>query len=432
MQIRSQRIIPNLQLNYGKDPIKIVKGRGQYLFDEKGNKYTDCINNVCTVGHCHPLVVKAIQDQVAELNTNSRFLHDNMVQCAIELGQTLPEPLRVCVFVNSGSEANELAIRMARAYTRQKDMLILDSAYHGNTNLLVELSPYKYEGPGGFIPPNTTNKIMLPDTYRGPYKADNPNAGPLYALDVKHKIEIIQAQGRNVCAFLAESIQSCGGQIIYPPNYLRDVYKYVRAAGGVCIADEVQTGYARVGKHFWAFELQDVVPDIVVVGKPMANGYPMSAVITTPKVAAAFSNGMDYFNTFGGNPVGCAAALAVLRAIKEDGLQENSHVVGDYVLSKLKALQSRHPLMGDVRGIGLMIGIELVRDRQTLEPATAEAKECILLCRKNFVLLSVDGPLNNVIKIKPPTCFTIADADTMLHEFDRALTSIESRMQAHL
>jgi len=432
MKLRKEHLFPSMCTSYSSEPLKIVKGRGQYLYDETGKQYLDIVNNVCTVGHCHPNVVKAVQDQVAELNTNSRYLHDTIVQYAMELGQKFPEPLRVCVFVNSGSEANELALRIARAYTGEKDLLVLDGAYHGNTTTLVEISPYKYEGKGGFTPPETTHKVMLPDTYRGPYKADNPNAVSLYVDDISRAIKEVKAAGRGITGFLAESFPSCAGQVPLPPGYLKEAYKVVRAAGGLCIADECQTGYGRSGDTYWAFQTQDVMPDIVTLGKPSGNGMPLGVVVTTHKIAAAFTKYKEFFSTFGGNPVCCAAGLAVLRAIDNDHLQENARVVGSYLLSELRKLKPKHTLIGDVRGFGLMIGIELVKNHQTLEPATAEASEVVMIMKSNGVLLSTDGPSETVLKIKGPLCLTRADVDLAVRELDKALSIVEAKSKARL
>jgi 4-aminobutyrate aminotransferase-like enzyme len=255
---------------------------------------------------------------------------------------------------------------------------------------------------------------MMPDTYRGPYKADDPNAGHKYAADVKRALEEINNTGKRVSAFICESALGCGGQIILPDGYLKQAFAHVRRAGGVCIADEVQTGLGRVGSHFWAFETQGVVPDIVTIGKPLGNGHPLAAVVTTPEIAASFDNGMEYFNTFGGNPVSCAVGLAVLDVIEEEGLQENALKVGAHLKEGLEELKSRHQLIGDVRGMGLFIGVELVRDRETLEPAAKQANYVIERMKEHGILLSTDGPLHNVLKIKPPIVFSTLDCDRLV------------------
>jgi 4-aminobutyrate aminotransferase-like enzyme len=262
---------------------------------------------------------------------------------------------------------------------------------------------------------------MMPDTYRGPFKADDPNAGEKYAADIKRVLEEINEAGKRVSAFICESALGCGGQIILPDGYLKEAFAQVRRAGGVCIADEVQTGLGRVGSHFWAFETQGVVPDIVTIGKPLGNGHPLAAVVTTPEIAASFDNGMEYFNTFGGNPVSCAVGLALLDVIEEEGLQENALKVGAYLKSELEALRNRHPLIGDVRGQGLFIGVELVLNRETLEPAAKQAAYVVERMKESSILISTDGPLHNVLKIKPPILFSSVDANALLSLLDRVM-----------
>jgi 4-aminobutyrate aminotransferase-like enzyme len=337
------------------------------------------------------------------------------------LTSTLPAPLRVCWFTNSGSEANELALRLARTYTRQRDVIVLDAAYHGNTTLLTDISPYKFNGPGGTGASEWVHTAPLPDLYRGVHRREDPDAGTKYAADVAEIAARVVAAGRGVAAFIAEGAPSVGGQILLPKGYLRDVYAAVRAAGGVCIADEVQTGLGRLGTDFWAFESQGVVPDIVVAGKPLGNGHPLGAVITTPEIAAAFDNGMEYFNTFGGNTVSCAIGLAVLDVLRDEDLQAHALTVGHRLLDGLRALSRTHEIIGDVRGSGLFLGAELVRDRDTLAPASAEAAFVVNRMRERGVLVGTDGPLHNVVKIRPPMPFDDADADRLLETFDAAL-----------
>ncbi len=396
----------NLSISYD-EPLKIIRGWKQFLYDDTGRAFLDVYNNVPLVGHSHPRVVEAVQKQVAVLNTNTRYLHDNIVTYAERLTGKLPEPLQVCYFLNSASEANELALRLVRAYTGREDMIVLDAAYHGNTTTLIDISPYKFNGPGGKGKKPWVHIAPIPDDYRGPYKRGDPQAGPKYA---KHVAEIVD--GVKPAAYIAESLPSVGGQIVFPPGYLTDVYKCVRAAGGLCIADEVQVGFGRLGNCFWGFELQRVTPDVIVLGKPIGNGFPLAAVITTRQIAAAFDNGMEFFSTFGGNPVACAAGLAVLDVLEEEGLQENARIVGDYLLRGLRAID--HELIGDVRGAGLFLGVELVRDRATLEPAAAEASRVVNRMRERGILAGTDGPLHNVIKLRPPLCFTKADADRVV------------------
>lgn len=417
---RRALIGPSLRLAY-RAPLVIARGRRQFLFDHEGRPYLDAVNNVAHVGHCHPRVVRAGQAQMAVLNTNTRYLHPYLVDFAERLIGTLPAPLTVCYVVNSGSEANELALRLARTHTRHRDIVVLEGGYHGNTSSLVDISPYKFDGPGGQGCPPHVVKVPVPDPYRGRYRGSDASVGACYAREIAAAVAARRAQGRSIAAFIAESLPSCAGQIVPPQGFLAEAYASVRAAGGVCIADEVQVGLGRVGSHFWGFETQDVVPDIVTIGKPIGNGHPLGAVVTTPEIAASFDNGMEYFNTFGGNPVSCTIGLAVLDVIRDEGLQDHARLVGARLLAGLRDLQRAHPIVGDVRGRGLFLGIELVEDRDSLAPATRQATHIVNRLRELGVLVSSDGPFDNVIKIKPPLVFTAADADRLVEVLDRVL-----------
>ncbi len=387
---RRRSLGPSLSISY-REPLHMLYGRGAYLYDSGGRAYLDCVNNVAHVGHSHPRVVRAAAEQMARLNTNTRYLDAHLVDYVERLAATLPEPLRVVYLVCSGSEANELALRLARAHTGRDGAIVVDTAYHGNTNALIDLSPYKFDGPGGRGKPAHVTVLPLPggETPRCP-----DGAG----------------------AFFCESALSCAGQVILPPGYLRRIYAQVRAAGGVCVADEVQTGFGRAGSHFWMFETQGVVPDIVTMGKPIGNGHPLAAVVTTPEIAASFANGMEYFNTFGGNPVSCAVGLAVLDVIRDEGLQENARETGEYLIAGLRELQARHPAITDVRGLGLFLGFET--------PAEAVATELVNRMKDRGVLLSTDGPRHNVIKIKPPLVFRRPEADLLLDRLDATLAEL--------
>ena len=413
----------NLSIAY-RDPVKIVRGWQQYLFDDTGRQFVDAYNNVPHVGHAHPRVVRAAARQMRVLNTNTRYLNDLPSQYAERLTDTLPEPLRVCYLTNSASEANELALRLARAYTGARDLIVLEAAYHGNTTTLIDISPYKHAGPGGQGAPDWVHVAPLPDDYRGEFRRDDPEAGAKYAQRVAELAEIVRAAGRGLCGFIAETCPSVGGQLMLPPGYLAEVYRNVRAAGGVCIADEVQTGLGRIGSHLWAFEAHDVVPDIVVMGKPLGNGHPLAAVVTTRAIADAFDNGMEYFSTFGGNTVSCAVGLAVLDVMRDEGLQAHSLHVGARMLESLRTVQAHHRIVGDVRGSGLFLGVELVRDRVTLEPAGAEASYVANRMRARGVLLGTDGPHHNVIKIRPPMPFSIGDAELVVELLDDVLREL--------
>eukprot|EP00026_Physarum_polycephalum_P000848 Phypoly_transcript_00849.p1 GENE.Phypoly_transcript_00849~~Phypoly_transcript_00849.p1 ORF type:complete len:766 (+),score=93.29 Phypoly_transcript_00849:1021-3318(+) len=420
LQVRDKHISKNFSTSY-KKPLNIVRGYMQYLYDDEGQAYLDGVNNVSHVGHCHPHVVTAGQKQMNVLNTNTRYLHPKIVKYAKRLCATLPEPLSVCFFVCSGSEANELALRLARTHTKQKDVIVIDGAYHGNTANLIDVSPYKFNGKGGTGKPDHIHIVRMADTYRGPYKKDDASAGPKYAEDVKNVLADLGTKDKKIAAFICEAILGCGGQVVLPTNYLKTAFAHVRKAGGVCIADEVQTGFGRVGSHFWAFETQGVVPDIVTMGKPIGNGHPMGAVVTTPEIAASFCNGMEYFNTFGGNPVSCAIGMAVLDVIEKEELQKHSLEVGKFLLEGLEDLKRKHKIIGDVRGMGLFVGIELVLDRSTLEPAAEQASYIANRMSECGILISTDGPLHNVLKLKPPLVFSKQNASKLVSVLDAIL-----------
>ena len=410
----------NLSISY-RQPLKMVRGLRQFLYDHEGRAYLDVVNNVCHVGHCHPHVVRAGQQQLGVLNTNTRYLHDNIVDYAERLLATFPDPLNVVFFVCSGSEANELALRLARTYTNRQDIIMLDAAYHGNSQALVDISPYKHDGAGGRGAPPWAHAALMPDPYRGRYRGYAAQVGAAYAAHVKDLVDELAGTTPGVAAFIAESVLGCGGQIVLPDEYFAQAFAHVRAAGGVCIADEVQVGFGRVGSHFWGFETQGVVPDIVTMGKPIGNGHPLAAVVTTAEIADAFANGMEYFNTFGGNPVSCAIGRAVLEVIEGEELQQNAWNAGNRLQEGLRDLMARYPLMGDVRGLGLFVGAELVTDPQTLDPAPKHAAYIANRMRDHGILISTDGPLHNVLKMKPPIVFTTQDADRLVATLETIL-----------
>ncbi len=417
---RRSRLGPNLSVSYRR-PLPVVRGHRQYLFDADGQRFLDAVNNVAHVGHSHPAVVGAVARQMAVLNTNTRYLHENLTAYAERLTALLPAALSVCFIVCTGSEAGELALRLARAHTGRSGVIVLDGAYHGNTSALVDISPYKFDGPGGRGCPPHVRKVRTPDLFRGAYRREDPDAGTRYARDVAAAAGQLAAGGAGVAAFFCESLLGCAGQIVLPDGYLTASYAAARAAGAVCVADEVQVGFGRVGTHTWGFETQRVVPDIVTMGKPIGNGFPLAAVVTTPEIAASFDTGMEYFNTYGGNPVSCAAGLAVLDVMRDEGLQARARVVGAHLARGLQNLLSRFPVVGDVRGLGMFLGVELVRSRETLEPAAEQAAYVVNRMRERGVLVSTDGPLHNVIKIKPPLPFSTGDADRLVDTLENIL-----------
>ena len=410
---RKASIGGNLSVSYRKDPVQAVRGYMQYLFDANGRRYLDAYNNVPHVGHCHPRVVAAVSEQLAILNTNTRYLQHQLTDYAEELTATLPSPLRVCFFTASGSEANELALRLARAHTGAKDLLVMDAAYHGHTTTLIDISPYKHDGPGGQGAPGWVVKTPIPDVFRGEFRGRD--AGMKYAAQVGEAM-----QGRRICGYIAETCPSVGGQMLLPQGYLPEVYRLVRRAGGVCIADEVQTGFGRIGTFFWAFEQHGVVPDIVVLGKPIANGYPLGAVICSAEIARSFDNGMEYFSTFGGSTAAVVAARETLRVTLDEGLQSHALQVGASLLEGLRSLQ--HPLIGDVRGSGLFVGVELVREE--LRPAAREADYVALRMREEGILLGTDGPFHNVVKLRGPMPFSSENARHLVQVFGRILEEL--------
>ena len=426
---RRAHLGPSLSLSY-RDPLHIVRGSGSRLYDDAGRSYLDTVNNVPHVGHANRRVAEAIAHQSRILNTNTRYLHEEILTLADELLAHLPDPLEVVFLVCSGSEANELALRMARCHTGREGVVCVEGGYHGNTAGLVSISPYKFDGPGGHGAGPGVAVAALPDTYRGRFRAEEGPAGgrdvaDLYADEVARAAAALEERkGPGVAAFIVEPILSCGGQIEPPPGYLARAFAQIRAAGGVCIADEVQVGFGRVGDAFWGFALQGVVPDIVTMGKPMGNGHPVAAVATTRSIADSFANGMEYFSTFGGNPVSCAAARAVLAELRDRDLQEHARRIGNGLLDSLRALAERHPIVGDVRGRGLFLGIELVRSRQSREPFPEACSHLINRARRMGVLLGVDGPDHNVIKIKPPMVFSEDDAALLVQTLDRVLREI--------
>jgi 4-aminobutyrate aminotransferase-like enzyme/Ser/Thr protein kinase RdoA (MazF antagonist) len=409
LEDRRKFVGKNLSISY-QQPIKVIQSALQYLYDDQGKTYIDCVNNPSHVGHAHPVLVKQMQNQIATLNTNTRYLSDIMIAYAKKLTQTLPSELQVCYFVNSGSEANDLAIRMSRCYTGAEDVIVLDHAYHGTSTLTIDISPYKFDSKGGQGQKPWVHKAINPDGYRGPYKYQDPEVGKKYAADINRIIDELAKQQKNPAAFICESLLGVGGQMPLPENYLSNVYEHVRAAGGVCIADEVQVGFGRVGSKFWGFELQNVIPDIVVMGKPMGNGHPLAAVVVNQKIADAFNNGLEYFNTYGGNPVSMTTGLAVLDIIESENMQAHALEVGNYFMDELRMLQKQFPIMDDVRGHGLFIGVELVRDPILKTPAVPEIDVIVNKMKHRGFLVSTDGPLHNVLKIKPPMPFSKANA----------------------
>ena len=417
---RNQHFSKSLYTHY-EAPVTLESGALQYLYDKDGTTYLDCVNNVCQWGHCHPHIVRAAQEQIARLNTNSRYVYEPMSELAERLTSTMPDGLDTVFFVNSGSEANDLAARLARAYTGNNDLIVVDRAYHGNSSLATDISPNRIDRPGRPGLPKHVRKTECPDLYRGQFRDTDPEASEKYLQDLNSVVSDMVENGRPPAAFFAESLVGTGGQIVFPDGYLQGVYKSVRGAGGICIADEVQVGFGRTGHHMWCFETQSVVPDIVTMGKPMGNGHPVAAVVTRREIADAFDNGITYFNTFGGNPVSCATALAVLDVLEGEELMANTVKIGDRLVGGLKTLQTSFPEIGDVRGLGLYIGVEIVSDPDARIPDATRAKTIVEHMKSHGVLLNTNGYDNNIIKIKPPLIIDERDVDELLTKLEKVM-----------
>jgi len=422
LRLRKQFLNPGIFLYY-KNPIMLVEGKMQYVWDEHGKRYLDALGGIVTVsvGHCHPHVVDVARRQNETLqHSTTIYLHPNIAQYAQALAAKMPGDLKVCYFVNSGSEANDLALLMARAYTGNYDVIALRNAYHGGNAVTMGLTAHrtwKFNVPHSF----GVHHAITPDPYRGPWGRDDVDAGKQYAADVKNLLDF--ATSGQIAGFIAESIQGVGGCVVFPDGYLKYVYEHVRAAGGLCIADEVQSGFGRTGTHYWGFETQRVVPDIVTMAKGIGNGCPLGAVVTTPKIAATLAQ-RTHFNTFGGNPVACAQGRAVLEIIEREKLQENSLTIGSRLLAGLNQLKEKHKLIGDVRGKGLMLGIELVKDRQSKEPAKEASAQILEICKEMGLLLGKGGLWGQTIRFSPPMCVNEQDADFLLEVLDRAFSDL--------
>ncbi len=423
LALRKQYTNPAIFTLY-REPLMIVEGHMQYLFDETGRRYLDLFAGIVTVsvGHCHPRVTRAMQEQLATLvHTTTIYLHPNFARMAEKLASKMPPGLDVTYFVNSGSEANDLAIMMARAYTGNQDVVAVRNSYHGGSpSSMAATSHHTWKYPQQIN--SGIHHAICPDPYRSPFTGTPAEIATKSVQDIQDLIRY--STPGSIAAFIAEPMQGVGGVTHGAPNYLKEAYAVARAHGGVCIADEVQTGFGRTGEHYWGFQNFGVVPDIVTMAKGIGNGAPLAAVTTRREIAEKLTQRI-HFNTFGGNPVSMAAGLAVLEAIDEDGLMANSRTVGGRFKSGLEDLMRRHQLIGDIRGKGLMLGVELVRDRGTKQPAKEEALEIMELAREMGVLLGKGGLDGNTLRIKPPMCISAADVDFALEVLDVALTKVE-------
>src|SRR5215472_3378944 len=422
LHLRKEFLNPGIFLYY-KKPLMLVEGKMQYVWDEHGRRYLDALGGIVTVsvGHCHPDVVAAANCQNETLqHSTTIYLQPNIAEYAKKLAAKMPGELKVCYFTNSGSEANDLALLMARAYTSNYEVISLRNAYHGGSMLTMGTTGnrgWKFNVPHSF----GVHHAITPDPYRGLWGRGDADVGKKYAADVKNLIDF--ATPGQVAAFIAESIQGVGGCVVFPDNYLKHAYEHVRAAGGVCIGDEVQAGFGRTGTHYWGFETQGVMPDIVTMAKGIGNGAPLGAVVTTPKIAQTLV-GKVHFNTFGGNPVVSAIGKAVLEVIEKENLQANSLKIGNHILAGLNKLKEKHKIIGDVRGRGLMLGIELVKDRTTKAPASAECSQVLENARELGLLLGKGGLWGQTIRFAPPMCITQSDTDFLLAVLDEAFASV--------
>lgn len=412
---RRQKLLgPAYRLFY-EQPLHIVKGEGVWLYDPDGNRYLDVYNNVASVGHCHPHVVKALTDQAAVLNTHTRYLHETIVDYAAKLLAKFPAALEHVMFTCTGSEANDLAIRIARSYTKGTGVIVTKLAYHGLTLTISEMSPSL----GDYVPRGDHVRLVpAPDTYR-----IAGDVGAAFAAGVRQALAEMQAKGIKPCALLVDGIFSSDGVFPGEPGFLKEAVAAIREAGGIYIADEVQPGFARVGPAWWGFARHGLVPDMVTIGKPMGNGHPIAAAIMQPHIVAEFGAKSRYFNTFGGNPVSCAVGRAVLEVIENEGLADNAGKVGAYMLEGLQRLAGKYPTIGDIRGTGLFLGLEFVKDRQSKEPFAAAASHVVNDLRRRKILISATGPGANVLKIRPPLVFSREHADIFLDATEKALAS---------
>ena len=420
---RRQRAMGPAYSHFYKEPLYLTRGEGVWLFDNKDRKYLDCYNNVPSVGHCHPYVVDAITKQIGTLNTHTRYLHHAIIEYAEMLAATLPGDLSVCTLVCTGTEANDLAYRIARTVTGNEGAICTVGAYHGNSTLVSELSPeFERLRPQ----PDFVVDVAAPDAYRGPFDDADADYVQKYADLVDDSIAELAEKGHKPAMMIIDSIYDAAGVHTPPPEYQQKVYEKVRAAGGLVVCDEVQSGLTRMGDNYWGFMDSGVVPDIVTMGKPMGAGHPLAVVVTTPEIAAGFATESDYFNTFGGNPVSATAGKAVLEVVARENLLANVKRSGDYLIAGFKKLADKHALIGDIRGKGLFLAVELVRSRDTREPASSEAAAVVEHMRENGVLLALIGQERNTLKLRPPLVFTTEHADIALAALDDALSRVAS------
>jgi 4-aminobutyrate aminotransferase-like enzyme len=411
---RRSRVLGTAYRLFYEHPLHTVRGEGVWLYDDQGRRYLDAYNNVASLGHCHPRVVEAIARQAARLNTHTRYLQEGIIDYAEQLLGTFPDHLQRVMFTCTGSEANDLALRIARQFTGGTGVIITRFAYHGVTGDIAQLSPSL--GPGMVLPPHVRT-VRAPDAYR----LGAENVAQVFAADVKAAIEHMRAHGIRPAAILLDGIFASDGVLAEPAGFLAEGIALAQAEGLLYIADEVQSGFARMGLNMWGFQRHGVQPDIVTLGKPMGNGQPIAGLVGRAEVVDHFGKNMRYFNTFGGNPVSCAAGQAVLDVIRDEQLQARSHEMGQYLLAGLRQMAERYPIIGDVRGAGLFLGVELVTDRDSKQPAAEQTRKVVNAMREQGVLISAAGPLENILKIRPLLAFEREHADLLIHTVGRAL-----------
>ncbi|MBT3226056.1 MAG: aminotransferase class III-fold pyridoxal phosphate-dependent enzyme [Deltaproteobacteria bacterium] len=400
------------------DPINIVRGEGVWLYDDLGNKYLDCYNNVASVGHCNPNVVEALIAQARQLNTHTRYLHKNVIDYAEKLSGLMPAPLEVCLFTCTGTEANELAMRIARSVSGKHGAIVMESSYHGNSTLITQMSTALYPAN---LRPDFIKTVEPPNTYRGPFREGEHNdLGRRYADLVDEAIDDLEKNGHGTAAFMCDMIFDSQGSLCAPEEYFRRVYDKIHSAGGLCIADEVQPGLCRTGT-WWGFENYGVVPDIVVLGKPMGDGHPVAAVVTSKEIIEKFTESQVYFNTFAGNPVSAAVGMAVLDECLDQKLVQNCAEVGAYFRKRLEVLAEKYPIIGHIHGMGLFLGIELVHDRKSKEPANDITRLVPDAMKNAGVLMGATGRFGNVLKIRPPLIFSKENVDQTIEALDKVL-----------
>ena len=421
LQGRRDHFGDNLRLTYD-DPVMLVRGWKHHLFDEWGRPYLDAYNNVPHVGHAHPRIQAVAADQIKRMTLNTRYLHPAQTAFADKVLSKLPDSFEVCFFVNSGSEANELALRLARAHTGAKGIVTPDHGYHGNTNAALAISAYKFNKPGGVGKADWVELVEVADDYRGSFKRSDPERAAKFANLVDPAIAALQKRGHGITGFIAETFPSVGGQIIPPKGYLPAVYEKIRAAGGICIADEVQTSLGRLGEHYFGFEHQSAVPDIVVMGKPIGNGHPLGVLVTTKEIAQGFDNGIEFFSTFGGSTLSCRIGKEVLDIVDDERLQDNARIMGTRLIEGLRQIEADFPQVGDVRGMGLFLGVELIN------PDGSEGREICSYAKNRMrdhrILIGSEGPEDNILKIRPPLTIEAEDIDMILYVLREVLTEV--------